>query len=235
MNKYTRNKKKEVLYSDKIDEFNADIVDIHCSLCRKIDSLEKLRTIQDKLDKLTEEFYVFCFDTDKTFKEGIANRKKYQRFLKYYMVFNIFSLIIPIIGVVSLLLLEILAINNLIKSKAVLGILERNYDEFQRSTKIIKENINMRYSLLDKRIKEYACGTKDRGTDEDFTYYYAMEMIESYLQGFDLSLEGVDYNLLTAMKNILQTNFKQEDVDLSILLNQAKKENTEKILVNKNV
>ena len=46
-------------YKDKIDDFNARIVDIHCRLSTNITDLRELSSIQKDLDRLTAEYYMF--------------------------------------------------------------------------------------------------------------------------------------------------------------------------------
>ena len=219
---------------ESVDKFNEDIVNIHCSLTNNIDSLEEFRIIQTKLDELTNDFYTFDNYFEESFEEEINKYRRLEKTFKLLISLSLFCILLP----PGLILVLAFLFSNYVRLKVVRNALEdldSSYDELERKCQIIKNNIRNKYSLLNKRIKEYATNTKIEGLNlnEDYTYYYAIQIINSYLDGFDITLDNIDSNIELAIKNILQEDLQSESTDLMLLLNLARENNKQDILVRK--
>lgn len=218
-------------YYEKIEEFNKQLVDIHCSLTSDTNDLQNFYCVQEDLDKLTEKFYVFNFHVEEQLKSEIRKNKIFGRFLKYCILIYAFFIVAPKIGILLTIYLETYNYINTKANKAALEELERHFESMQRQFKIIKKNIEVKYYLLNEKIKEFANAQKPFSDEnkEDLTYYYALQMISYYLSGYEVNLEEVDKNILVAMKYILQEHLKNDFEDVNLLLNET--QNGEKKLI----
>ena len=234
--------KEDLVDSEETDSFYQNIleyekmlVDIHCSLVKKVADLHELYDIQEQLDKLTEEFYVFNFQFETKFSNTITKNKRFGKFLKYCIPLYLFNIVIPEIGIMLALFLETYNYINIKANKEALLMLEASYTDLQRKCNIIKENIAIKYKLLNERIREYSNGSKnkDLSIEEDLIYYYALQVISNYLNGFITNFDEVEENTMYAIKDILQEYLKSDNEDLNILLGEVKSEEKSLKLIRK--
>ena len=183
---------------DKINEFETELVDIHCGLNNSIDDLGEYRILQGKLNTLTTKFY-----GDKNLFEEILGdlQRRFERYgsiLKNNALFAIFALIIPYIGFILGLTIEGVNLLYLKKVKDDLKFLEQYSDEVETKFSIIQKNIEIRYDSLNKKLKEYADKQNrvELDYEDDYTFYYANQILTNYLEGYDIVIDDIDPKIL---------------------------------------
>lgn len=215
--------------TDKISEFETELVDIHCSLNSSIRDLGEFRMLQERLDTLTTKYYMDKNSFEDVFKDLQRRFERYGAILKNNALIAIFALIIPYIGLILGLTIECFNLIYLKKVKDDLKYLGEYSDYVETKFNIIKTNIEIKYDFLNSKLKEYA-NKKNRvelDYDDDYTFYYANQILSNYLKGHDVAIEDIDPKIILAMKCMLQIDLKSDCDDLMKLLNDAKRESLE--------
>ena len=220
-------------FRDKIESFNKQIVDIHCSLVSQVNNLNDLGTIQEQLDELTTNFYSFDYIWQETVSDVRQQLEETEKSLKKRTFFLVLLVIIPYIGILVALLLIInnyLHLKSVTMAKEMLNELEK---ELTSTSQKIEESINSKYSLLNKKIASFIGRSIVEKEEDNYEFYFANEIINNYIAGFDLEIDTIDQNTKTLICNMLQKELNTDITDINILLQMVKENNNQLILSRK--
>ena len=220
-------------YEEKIDKFNSRVVDIHCRLVANINNLEELMNIQKELDKLTTEFYSFCLiwqdGTNDVAKQLEEMERKQRRKAPLLFLYSL----IPFIG---LILTIIFLINNRLYINVIKTAQQQlisKIEELTKDSNIIEDNLNNKYAFLNKKIAQFAGQKQPQKENEDYTFYFANEIINNYLDGYEIAFDTINPETQEAIRKILEKELRISNKDLEELLKLAKENYKPEILIRK--
>lgn len=215
-------------FYEEMDKFSSKIVEIHCALSKKTFTLNEFRSIQRELDELTSKFYVFNYGLEEKTKKNIIKLKCYEKLLQFNTIFSPIFLIIPEIGPILAILIALDCILHFIMTRNTREDLEAKVQAIKVECQIIKQNLDNKYAMLEKKLQEYASysDTSDLDVSDNYYFYYANDMINNYLNGYDILYDEVDIKIINAMKYILKQELQTDCDDLKTLLEMAKRTQT---------